>query len=149
MFKNKYGITKKEENEQEIKLLTGSLLHNFVEKKKIRLIAVSTTCCDKDTVRGVMSAIEDCAGVSRVFKTDNFDDCIGSDAAVWTGDDKELVLIGLKPLRLSADSVELAKKCGGIVLVEKYGTTLYAEFERTLSIAKENDIPVLGVIALK
>ena len=57
--------------------------------------------------------------------------------------------IDLKPVNMYADVINQLKQCDGAILVEKYISTTYKEFEKTLELLKKYDIKVIGLITYK
>ena len=61
----------------------------------------------------------------------------------------DLIFVDIAPVNMYAQSLEYAKLCESLILVERYAFSKYKYFERTLTILKGNNIPVCGVISYK
>lgn len=57
-----------------------------------------------------------------------------------------IVIADLSPVNIFAQSLEYAKICKNILLLEKYCYSKYSDFENTLDILKQSNINVLGII---
>lgn len=61
----------------------------------------------------------------------------------------EVIFFSLPPTYLSALSVEYAKLCDGVIMVERYGYTKQEHYVRNLETLKQYEIPVYGAISYR
>lgn len=60
-----------------------------------------------------------------------------------------ITFVNLKPINTYAEVIDEVKKYDAVLLIEKYVTTTYSEFERTLKLLHENNVEILGLITYK
>lgn len=58
----------------------------------------------------------------------------------------DYIIIDTPPINLLSDSLVIAEKCGGIVLVVRSGITKHEALRRAVSSAKQLDINIIGII---
>lgn len=61
----------------------------------------------------------------------------------------QLNLVELSTVCLQGTLLEQCQKCDAVVLVERYGYSLYEEYENAIEFLQKNDIEIAGVIACK
>lgn len=89
----------------------------------------------------VLTAGSTISNPSELFSSANFDAFLAKARDIY-----EYIIIDTPPINLVSDTLVIAQKCDGLVLVARAGVTTYEAFKSTVDTAKSLDINILGTI---